>query len=51
MLFAASGLTGEGAEKIAWEMAPFLILEILVVFLITFVPEISLFIPKLMGYL
>ena len=51
VLFAASGLTGEGAEKIAWEMAPFLILEILVVFLITFVPEISLFIPKLMGYL
>ena len=51
VLFAASGLTGEGAEKIAWEMAPFLVLEILVVFLITFVPEISLFIPKMMGYL
>lgn len=51
VLFAASGLTGEGAEKIAWEMAPFLVLEIFVVFLITFVPEISLFLPRLMGYL
>ena len=51
VLFAASGLTGEGAEKIAWEMMPFLVLEIAVVFLITFVPGISLFLPRLMGYL
>lgn len=51
VLFAASGLTGESAEKIAWEMVPFLALEVFVVFLITFVPEISLCLPRLMGYL
>ena len=51
VLFAASGLTGEKVEKIAWEMLPFLIVEISIVFLITFIPEISLFLPRWLGYI
>ncbi|MEM7406527.1 MAG: TRAP transporter large permease [Pseudomonadota bacterium] len=49
ILFVASSLTGERIERIAREMLPFLAIEIAVIFLITYVPSVSLTIPKLLG--
>lgn len=50
ILFVAASLTGEGVEKIAWEMLPFLALEIGVIFLVTFVPSIALALPRMLGF-
>ena len=49
VLFVASSVSGEKVETISKAILPFLAVEILVIFLITFVPEISLTIPKLLG--
>lgn len=51
ILFVASSITGDPIEKIAKEMVPFLAIEIALIFLITFVPQISLTLPRLMGFL
>lgn len=51
VLFVAASLTNDEVEKIAWEMAPFLAVELIVIFLITFIPDLSLTIPRLLGYL
>jgi len=50
VLFVAASLTGEGVEKIAWEMLPFLVLEIAVIFLVTFVPSVALTLPRMLGF-
>lgn len=50
ILFVASGLTNLRVEVIAREMIPLLALEIAVIFLITYVPAISMTIPKLLGF-
>lgn len=50
VLFVAAGLSKESVEKITLEILPFLAVEIGVIFLITFVPEICLFIPRLIGF-
>jgi tripartite ATP-independent transporter DctM subunit len=49
VLFVASSISGEKIERIAREMLPFLAVEIAVIFLITYVPAVSLFIPGLLG--
>jgi len=51
ILFVAAGLTDEPVESIAKEMLPFLAVEIAVIFLVTFVPAISLTLPRLLGYM
>ena len=51
VLFVASSISGEKIERIVKEMLPFLAVEILVILLITFVPEVSLTLPRLMGFL
>ena len=51
VLFVAAGLTDEPVERIAWEMAPFLAVEIAIIFLVTFVPSISLALPRVLGFL
>lgn len=51
VLFVAAGLSGESLEKIAWEMIPFLIVEILIIFLISYFPILTLAIPNWLGYL
>lgn len=50
VLFVASSVSGEKVETIARAILPFLAIEIFVIFLITFVPEISMTIPRLTGF-
>jgi tripartite ATP-independent transporter DctM subunit len=51
VLFVAAGLSRESLEKIAIEMIPFLIVEFLVIFLISYFPILTMSIPKWLGYL
>ena len=50
VLFVASSLTGDRVEKIALEMAPFLLMELMVILLITFVEPLSMTIPRWLGF-
>jgi tripartite ATP-independent transporter DctM subunit len=49
VLFVASSVSGEKVETISRAILPFLAVEILVIFLITFIPEISLTVPRILG--
>jgi len=49
VLFVASSVSGERVESIAKAILPFLAVEILVIFLITYFPAISMTIPKALG--
>ena len=51
VLFVASAVSGERVETIARAILPFLAVEIAVIFLITFVPEVSLTVPRLFGFI
>jgi TRAP-type C4-dicarboxylate transport system permease large subunit len=51
VLFVASSLTGDSVEEIAWEMLPFLAIELTVIFLITFVEPVSMAIPRWLGFI
>ena len=50
VLFVASSVSGERVERIARAILPFLLVEVVVIFLITFVPAISMTIPRLTGF-
>jgi TRAP-type C4-dicarboxylate transport system permease large subunit len=50
VLFVAASVSGEKVERIAYEMLPFLAVEVVVIFLITFIPELSLTLPRLFGF-
>ncbi|MEM7197008.1 MAG: TRAP transporter large permease [Pseudomonadota bacterium] len=50
VLFVASSVSGERVETIARAILPFLLVEILVIFLITYVPAISMTVPRLTGF-
>ena len=50
VLFVASSVSGERVETIARAILPFLAVEILVIFLITYFPALSLTIPRLTGF-
>ena len=50
VLFVASSVSGERVETIARAILPFLAVEVLVIFLITYVPSFSLFLPRLFGF-
>ncbi|MEZ5847753.1 MAG: TRAP transporter large permease [Geminicoccaceae bacterium] len=50
VLFTAASISREKAEAIAIEMLPFLAVEIGVIFLITFIPALSLTVPRLVGF-
>ncbi len=50
VLFVASSISGEKIGKITREILPYLAVEIAVIFLITYVPAISLFVPRLLGW-
>jgi len=49
VLFVASSVSGERVESIAKAILPFLAVEIIVIFLITFVPAISMTVPRWLG--
>lgn len=50
VLFVASSVSGERVERIAKAILPFLAVEILVIFLITYFPAISMTVPRLTGF-
>jgi TRAP-type C4-dicarboxylate transport system permease large subunit len=50
VLFVASSVSGERVEAIARAIMPFLLVEIVVIFLITYIPAISMTIPRLTGF-
>ena len=50
ILFVASSVSGERVETIAKAILPFLAVEILVIFLITYFPAISMTVPRLTGF-
>lgn len=49
-LFVASGIGGESVERIVVKVLPFVFVATIAVFLIAYVPQISLWLPSLMGY-
>lgn len=51
VLFVASSISGVRVESLAKTILPFLAVEILVIFMITYIPPISLFIPELFGFI
>ncbi|WGH79923.1 TRAP transporter large permease [Jannaschia ovalis] len=51
VLFVASSVSGERVESIARAILPFLAVEVLVIGLITYVPAISLAVPRFFGFL
>ncbi|RMF36926.1 MAG: TRAP transporter large permease, partial [Alphaproteobacteria bacterium] len=50
VLFVASSVSGERVETISRAILPFLAVEVLVIFLITYVPALSMTIPRLTGF-
>lgn len=51
VLFVASSVSGERVQTIAKTILPFLAVEVLVIFLITFFPAISMTIPTITGFI
>lgn len=49
-LFVASGIGGEAVEKIIVKVLPFVAVTTIATFIIAYVPQISLWLPKMMGY-
>jgi C4-dicarboxylate transporter DctM subunit len=49
-LFVASGIGGETVEKIIVRVLPFVAVSTIAVFLIAYVPALSLWLPGLVGY-
>ncbi|MEM1429842.1 MAG: TRAP transporter large permease [Pseudomonadota bacterium] len=50
VLFVASSVSGERVETISKAILPFLAVHVTVIFLITFIPAISMTIPRLTGF-
>ena len=50
VLFVAAEVSREKVESIAWQMMPFLAVEVLVIFLITYFPALSMTLPRLLGF-
>jgi len=48
-LFAVSALSGCTVEEVSRECFPFIMLNIGVLFLITYFPDLVLFVPRLLG--
>jgi len=51
VLFVASSVSGVRVESIARAILPFLAVEVVVIFLITYIPAVSLFVPRLFGFI
>ena len=50
VLFVASSVSGERIATISRAILPFLLMEMIVIFLITYIPAISMTIPRLTGF-
>ncbi len=51
VLFVAASMTGLKVEQIIKTLMPYLIGQLLILLLLTYIPEISLFLPRVMGFL
>lgn len=49
-LFVASGITGVPFEDIVKSILPFFLITVVSLLIITYVPSVSMFLPKLLGY-
>ena len=49
-LFVASGIGGASIEEISYRALPFAAASIIALFIIAYVPQISLWLPGVMGY-
>ncbi|GHA07409.1 TRAP transporter large permease [Oceanisphaera arctica] len=49
-LFIASGVSGTSIEEISVRALPFAVTSVLAVFIIAYIPQITLFLPGLLGY-
>ncbi|MFD1007986.1 MULTISPECIES: TRAP transporter large permease [Oceanisphaera] len=49
-LFIASGVSGTSIEEISIRALPFAFTSVLAVFIIAYIPQITLFLPSLLGY-
>lgn len=49
VLFVASSVSGERIESISKAILPFLAVEVVVIFLITFFPSLSMTVPRMLG--
>lgn len=50
VLFVASSISGVRVDTLAKAILPFLAVEVLVIFLITYIPALSMFIPTFFGF-
>lgn len=50
VLFVASSVSGEKTENIAYDMLPFLAVEVSVIFLITYFPALTMTLPRWFGF-
>ncbi|WBU57857.1 TRAP transporter large permease [Paracoccus sediminicola] len=50
VLFVASSVSGERISAISKAILPFLAMEILVIFLVTYIPALSMWIPRMTGF-
>ncbi len=50
VLFVCSGISGERVERIAWDLLPYFAFEVAVVFAMVYFPGITLWIPRMLGY-
>ena len=51
VLFVASSVSGERIESISKAILPFLAVEVVVIFMITYIPAVSLAIPRYFGFI
>jgi tripartite ATP-independent transporter DctM subunit len=49
VLFLAATMTKTSVEVLSKELLPFLVTHVIVIFLLTYIPELTLFIPRLLG--
>lgn len=50
VLFVLSGMTGLGIGKIAKQMMPYFLVEVAIVFVISYVPAFTLWLPRMFGF-
>jgi TRAP-type transport system large permease protein len=50
VLFVASSVSGERVETISREMLPYLAVHIFVILLITYIPALTMTLPRLLGF-
>jgi tripartite ATP-independent transporter DctM subunit len=51
VLFVTSSVSGEKVSTLSWAILPFLAVEVVVIFLVTFIPALCLTLPRLLGFL